>query len=274
MHPELQPLSVTTLRTEDIHGALWYTNSKTPFEIVLKNGTRIWKENDVYHRDGDKPAVIYADGSREWWRHGRLHREGDQPAKVCTDRQEWWYDGVLHRFGNPAIVYTDGSETWYQEGVFVPITHWHEAVTRFMDDRYHNMMPRIGPLRAVYAINGQLLPCVQHALATNTVCTLPLVMDILNGKHPELHNELVKAANHCVSNAYQAIVDDRISVRQSQITLTVADSGELLAWSVVNHDANTIRIFSLTHELNVPRTRVTLQRLSTECKYDVFPVSV
>ena len=82
------------------------------------SGTQEWRLNGERHREGDKPAIIYADGVQEWWLNGVLHREGGQPAVVYPGgTQEWWLNGKRHREGDqPAIIYFDGRQEWWLNG--------------------------------------------------------------------------------------------------------------------------------------------------------------
>ena len=88
---------------------------------VTGDGIR-WLDSDGRpHRDGDRPAVVWADGAQEWYRHGQFHRDGDRPAAVYADgTQEWYRDGQLHRGDasqdRPAVVYADGRQWWYRDG--------------------------------------------------------------------------------------------------------------------------------------------------------------
>ena len=47
-----------------------------------------YRKCGVFHRDGDKPAIIYynEDGSIEtcrYYKNGKLHRDGDKPSIIC-----------------------------------------------------------------------------------------------------------------------------------------------------------------------------------------------
>ena len=77
-------------RAKNIHVKLFETNS------VDSWGARVWYQNGQRHRDGDRPADIWADGSQAWYQNGQLHRDGDQPA----------------------IIWDDGSQQWYQNGIW------------------------------------------------------------------------------------------------------------------------------------------------------------
>ncbi len=59
----------------DGHGTMWYYD----------------KDGD-YHRDNDKPAIIYPNELRIWWfKHGLLHRDRG-PAIIDNDSgNKWWY---------------------------------------------------------------------------------------------------------------------------------------------------------------------------------------
>lgn len=44
---------------------------------VDDNGDRYWYRHGQQHRDGGKPAVVFADGRLEWWRHDYLYKKLD-----------------------------------------------------------------------------------------------------------------------------------------------------------------------------------------------------
>ena len=61
------------------------------------DGTKYYYKNGKYHRDGDKPAVIYSDGTKIYYKNGELHRDGDKPASI--DRygsKSYWKNGVIY----------------------------------------------------------------------------------------------------------------------------------------------------------------------------------
>jgi hypothetical protein len=43
------------------------------------------------HRDGDRPAIIWADGTQWWLQNDEVHRDGDQPAYIGADGTQRWY---------------------------------------------------------------------------------------------------------------------------------------------------------------------------------------
>jgi len=62
------------------------------------SGTLFWYKNDEYHRDKDKPAIIYSNGDMFWYKNGKLHREKDLPAIIHNDGRMFWYtDGEFIR---------------------------------------------------------------------------------------------------------------------------------------------------------------------------------
>lgn len=66
--------------------------------IVYKNGTRMWLARDKMHRNDDKPAIIWADGSHEWFTYSKSHRGNDKPAVIDSNGfQEWWIYGDLRQ---------------------------------------------------------------------------------------------------------------------------------------------------------------------------------
>jgi len=61
------------------------------------SGNKYWYKNGLYHRDNNKPAMVYNNGSMFWYKNGKLHRENDLPA----------------------IIYSDGTMAWYINGKFI-----------------------------------------------------------------------------------------------------------------------------------------------------------
>ena len=43
------------------------------------DGDLFWYQNDLRHRDGDKPAWIWSDGHLEWYKNGKMHRDAVAP---------------------------------------------------------------------------------------------------------------------------------------------------------------------------------------------------
>ena len=41
---------------------------------IQANGNKLWCQDDRIHRDGDKPAIMYAKGYRVWCKHGQRIR--------------------------------------------------------------------------------------------------------------------------------------------------------------------------------------------------------
>jgi len=86
---------------------------------IDKYGTKRWfNESGQLHRDGDKPAVVWADGDKFWYRNGKRHRDGNKPALERPNGDKFWYqNGKPHRDGNkPALEWADGDKMWYQHG--------------------------------------------------------------------------------------------------------------------------------------------------------------
>ena len=83
-------------------------------------GTQTWYKDDMRHRDGDLPAIIYASGNQFWYKDGMRHRDGDLPAIIfASGAQQWFKDGKLHRDGDLfAIIYASGGRAWYKDGVY------------------------------------------------------------------------------------------------------------------------------------------------------------
>lgn len=88
-----------------IHGDwYWYI----PQEGVPKPQTLMdfGKGTYRFHRDRDKPAVIFQSGREEWYYNGLRHRENNKPAITYKDKkqyEEYWFEGKLHRTDGPAF---------------------------------------------------------------------------------------------------------------------------------------------------------------------------
>ncbi len=84
----------------------------------------LWYKNDLLHRDGDKPAVIYSYGTLEWRKNGDLHRDGDKPAWIGADsRLGWWKNDKIHRDGDkPALIWPNDTLVWHKNGLRHRIT--------------------------------------------------------------------------------------------------------------------------------------------------------
>lgn len=86
-------------------------------KTVGNDGTITWRdENNVPHREGDQPAVIYPDGSELWFIHGEYHRDGDKPAAIMRNGEQLWAQhGKFHREGDqPALIKEDGTLIYYK----------------------------------------------------------------------------------------------------------------------------------------------------------------
>ena len=79
-------------------------------------GSLVWYKTSFLHRNGDKPAVIYADGTLQWWKNGLRHRDGNKPARIYADGGLVWYkNGEFHRDGDkPAYIGAGGTLIWYK----------------------------------------------------------------------------------------------------------------------------------------------------------------
>ena len=93
--------------------------------VLHHEATVAWYRYGVYHRDGDRPAVITRNGTRSWHRNGALHRGDDLPASVATLSPDhgaviqikWYRNGVHHRDGDrPALItaHKYDKTTWVQ----------------------------------------------------------------------------------------------------------------------------------------------------------------
>lgn len=73
--------------------------------VKVVGGIIIWfNANCDYHREGDKPARIFASGRIEYWINGSLHREDWKPAIVeesglgiiCINNQPYGYTTKIY----------------------------------------------------------------------------------------------------------------------------------------------------------------------------------
>lgn len=85
--------------------------------LLYANGTKVWFQHGMIHRDGTLPAVIHHDGSLEWYRHGKLHRDDDLPAVEYIDGRRFWYQcGLIHRDNDKYAIINNGIKTWFKYG--------------------------------------------------------------------------------------------------------------------------------------------------------------
>jgi len=88
-------------------------------DYKLEGKDKVWRnKNGLYHRDYDKPAIIYADGSQHWYQNDKRHRDNDQPAIIYADGTQVWYkEDLLHRDNDlPAVISDNGTQLWYKNG--------------------------------------------------------------------------------------------------------------------------------------------------------------
>jgi len=86
-----------------------------------------WDKNDLRHRDGDKPAIIWADGGLRWYQNGKEHRNGDKPAWIGADGSLIWYqNGQAHRICGPAAISSAGTLEWWinNENITKEVRKW------------------------------------------------------------------------------------------------------------------------------------------------------
>lgn len=75
---------------------------------------KVWYRRDKIHRDGDRPAEVWANGSQFWYQNGQRHRDGGKPAMMYASGAKLWYQrGRLHRNGDlPAVVWANGDTVY------------------------------------------------------------------------------------------------------------------------------------------------------------------
>ena len=67
------------------------------YMIELPSGGKTWFKkmdvgDDLVHRDGDEPAMIFQD-ARTWYKNGLRHRDGDKPAFIDDEGVAYWKNG-------------------------------------------------------------------------------------------------------------------------------------------------------------------------------------
>jgi hypothetical protein len=81
------------------------------------HSTLMWYKNGVYHRDGDKPAVIHVD-TLSWWKNGKCHRDDEKPAWIDANGPiEWLKNGQWHRTTGPAKISPNNKHEYWINGV-------------------------------------------------------------------------------------------------------------------------------------------------------------
>jgi hypothetical protein len=125
------------------HGTLqWLKNGKFHRDsdkpaVIYPDGTLLWYKNGEYHRDGDKPAWIWADGSLAWEKNGQLHRDGDLPAGIWpAGTLEWWKNNKLHRLLGPAYIDENNNFEWWFKGEEIPVKSQEEFL-KWLSDKGH-----------------------------------------------------------------------------------------------------------------------------------------
>jgi len=60
------------------------------------DGTMTWYKNDKYHREKDKPAIIWSNGDMDWYKNGIQHRDRDLPAIINENgTMIWLINGIF-----------------------------------------------------------------------------------------------------------------------------------------------------------------------------------
>jgi hypothetical protein len=90
------------------------------YTVKIDNkGTERWHNKDgKFHREDDKPAVIFANGNQFWYVNGKRHRVGG-PAVISHNGSQFWYlNGKRHRVDGPAIVCANGYTSYWLNGEY------------------------------------------------------------------------------------------------------------------------------------------------------------
>lgn len=97
--------------------------------LIKENRTAIWCINGLCHRDDDKPAVVKFDGTQEWFQNDLRHRGGNLPAVIKPGRViEYWEEGnmksrhIIRDDGSQNEIVVSGTKRWYKNNQY-PIRH-------------------------------------------------------------------------------------------------------------------------------------------------------
>ena len=81
-----------SLAVIDVLSFLGTMTDENEMSVFVINGHEIrWYKDDMLHRDGDKPAVIYAGGDVYYHKNGNRHRDGNKPAVIYANGAAWYY---------------------------------------------------------------------------------------------------------------------------------------------------------------------------------------
>jgi hypothetical protein len=110
--------------------------------IVYEDGTLVYVQMNIVHRDNDLPAIItkraLIDSSglpciyqciqliqhaKIWFKHGKIHRDNDLPAAINNQVSMWYQNNEKHRDGClPAMIRANGERYWYIHGSLIRYT--------------------------------------------------------------------------------------------------------------------------------------------------------
>ncbi len=115
----LSPVDVIECNGSKIYtqGGIIHRDDDLP-AVIFANGDQIWYQNGLIHRSNDLPAVVFPGWRSIWYQNGLTHRDNDLPAVIIYNgRQEWWQNGLRHRDGGkPAVINPDGTEKYWING--------------------------------------------------------------------------------------------------------------------------------------------------------------
>lgn len=85
----------------------------------MQTSARVWKMNDLLHRENGQPAIEHANGNKEYYENGQRHRAGGLPAVECGNGyKEYFERNLRHREGDkPAIEHPDGYKAYFVRGL-------------------------------------------------------------------------------------------------------------------------------------------------------------
>lgn len=70
----------------------------------------IWFKDGVFHRDGDKPAIITWNGTKYYYKNGKLHRDGLKPAVDEPRGIKIWFKNGQRKFSTNIIAVLFGKK--------------------------------------------------------------------------------------------------------------------------------------------------------------------
>ncbi len=97
--------------------------------VIYKNGRiEYWKNGKLYERGDNLPTIIHANGDFEYWKNNKIHRDNDEPAFVSKDMMIYYTHGKINRKEKPAIIHSDGTLEYWKNDIKRSIVSNHLTI--------------------------------------------------------------------------------------------------------------------------------------------------